>query len=190
MILYAHNFVHVISLSDKSKEPEAIICEEEQCILYSGDMDLERHLVAAGTVFRELLIWQTTDGQVLHRCKGHTGVIFDTKFLTWGHGLVLGSVSDDRSVRIWQDGQQKAEMYGHTSRIWKIAQLADQTGESQLLTVATVSEDATCKVWQVQMDKYAEVVTLRGHLGRNVRALSTKHKSIVTGGEDGAVKLW
>ena len=37
---------------------------------------------------------------------------------------------------------------------------------------------------------HAEVVTLSGHLGRNVRALSTRDKTIATGGEDGAVKLW
>lgn len=75
-------------------------------------------MVAAGTVFRVLLIWNLQTGAILHRLCGHTGVIFDTLFM---HNGAVASVSDDRTVRVWQNDKQVAEMYGHTSRIWKLA---------------------------------------------------------------------
>lgn len=85
--------------------------------------------------------------------RGHTGVIFDTLFLKLDDSesmssFCIGSVSDDRSVRVWSEKGQIAEMYGHTSRIWKLDQLAYKT-EGNPLHIVTSSEDATCKVWSV-----------------------------------------
>ena len=79
-------------------------------------------------------------------------------------------------------------MYGHTQRIWKLTQLA--TPEHQQLALASVSEDATCKVWSVGNKEQKEVTTLKGHIGKNVRALSAHGDLIATGGEDGSVKVW
>ena len=78
-------------------------------------------------------------------------------------------------------------MYGHTSRIWKLAQLQDNDGS---MVLASSSEDATCKIWKVNSDEQKEVTTLKGHIGRNVRALSTNGDLVATGGEDGSVKVW
>ena len=91
--------------------------------MYSGDIDLERDIVAAGTVFRVLLIWRLSSGEIIHRLEGHTGVIFDTVFLDRGMNdqeICVGSVSDDRTVRVWSNERQVAQMFGHTSRIWKL----------------------------------------------------------------------
>ena len=103
--------------------------------MYSGDIDLKKGLVAAGTVFRVLIVWRLENGQILHKLKGHTGVIFDTLFLESGNSqsesdICIGSVSDDRTVRIWRNENQVAEMYGHTSRIWKLAQLSSRKSGS------------------------------------------------------------
>ena len=58
--------------------------------------------------------------------------------------------------------------------------------------IASVSEDATCKIWEHGKDKPFE--TLKGHAGKNVRALATLSDEnldiIATGGEDGAIKIW
>ena len=84
-------------------------------MLYSGDIDIERGLVAAGTVFRMLLVWNSANGDILHKLKGHTGVIFDTYFLkAKEEGIYIGSVSDDRSVRVWKDDSQIAIFFGHS----------------------------------------------------------------------------
>ena len=90
-------------------------------MLYSGDIDTGRGLVAAGTVFRVLLVWNSVNGEILHKLKGHTGVIFDSYFLRSKNDEIwVGSVSDDRSVRIWKDESQIAIMFGHSSRVWKL----------------------------------------------------------------------
>ena len=57
--------------------------------------------------------------------------------------------------------------------------------------IASVSEDATCKLWD-SSDKPFD--TLKGHQGKNVRAIATFsdqiHDIVATGGEDGAIKIW
>lgn len=81
-------------------------------------------------------------------------------------------------------------MYGHTSRIWKIEQLEAGQG-SDALQIASVSEDATCKIWSVNPDgTHSELSTLKAHIGKNVRALSAAGDFLATGGEDASVKLW
>lgn len=61
--------------------------------------------------------------------------------------------------------------------------------------IASVSEDATCKLWSLKGDS-APFETLKGHTGMNVRAVATvsdEHDSldlVATGGEDGAIKIW
>ncbi len=110
--------------------------------------------MAAGTVFRTVLIWQLYPGEqhgdkspVLLKLEGHAGVIFDVRFLSNG---CVASVSDDRSLRLWKithvEGAYSympiAEYYGHRSRIWKLRELGYQG------LIVTASEDATCKIWE------------------------------------------
>ena len=191
-ILFAHNFVEMFALG--TQESKRVFCKEEECLLYSGDIDVRRGLVAAGTVFRVLLVWNSATGDILHKLKGHTGVIFDAYFLrAKTGGIFVGSVSDDRSVRVWKDDSQVAILFGHSSRIWKLAQIEGDTTEGQI-AIASVSEDATCRVWKVNTsgvgDESRELVNLRGHLGKNVRGVSALGDFLATGGEDGGVKVW
>ena len=133
---------------------------------------------------------------VLLKLEGHDGVIMDVKFLKKD---VVASVSDDRSLRIWRlfidddKYQQVGEFYGHRSRIWKIRELEYEG------MLVTVSEDTTCKVWEVPSDLFdskttkivnRSIETLKGHMGRNVRALACSGGLIATGGDDGAIKVW
>lgn len=100
------------------------------------------------------------------------------------------SVSDDRSIRVWAlEGNsyvQKEELYGHRSRVWSVRETYDM--------IASVSEDATCKLWVRGVGKPFE--TLKGHSGKNVRALAafndfeSQIDMLATGGEDGAIKIW
>ena len=64
-------------------------------------------MVAAGTVFRVLLLWRLDTGEILQRYRGHTGVIFDTLLLKSKdeNQVRIGSVSDDRTVRVWEGGE-------------------------------------------------------------------------------------
>jgi len=60
--------------------------------------------------------------------------------------IEIGSVSDDRSARIWrldesfQNYKQVFEYYGHRSRVWTLGETRD--------FIASASEDTTCKLWR------------------------------------------
>jgi len=176
----AHNFVEIWNLAAPSTMLKRQFCEEE-CILYSGDFCQSTRLVASGTVFRTVLIW-SIDSQGSHspvkiKLEGHDGVIFDVRFLRKD---LVASVSDDRSMRLWKLNldsctyAQLGEFYGHRSRIWKLREL-DYQG-----MIATVCEDATCKIWEVPGDIEEKphrgfnrsIETLKGHMGRNIRAIT------------------
>ncbi|KAH7404369.1 hypothetical protein KP509_15G022100 [Ceratopteris richardii] len=152
----------------------------ERCLLYclrfwgSNTHDL---LIAAGTIFNEIVIWDldiphsTTayeykfsrihgylEGSshlvsIKERLKGHEGSIFR---IAWSQdGKKIASVSDDRSVRVWNLEHwslplmnRQADMfalasvmYGHTARIW------DCHFDSKSLI--TVGEDCTYRVWTI-----------------------------------------
>ena len=77
-ILLAHNFAQTFNLDMPDSIVTETSCQEEPCILYSGDIDVEKNVVAAGTVFRVLLVWELSSGTILQKLLGHTGVIFDT----------------------------------------------------------------------------------------------------------------
>ena len=100
--LTAHNQVLVQPLEPVSDPPTKITCEEK-CILYSGIL-VGQGLVLAGTVFSEIVIWNSTgaesEAKVLHRLQGHEGVIFSVSFNA--DSKILGSTSDDRSTRLWK----------------------------------------------------------------------------------------
>ena len=59
-----------------------------------------------------------------------------------------------------------------------------------------MSEDATCKLWHKNQHNEKAFETLKGHSGKNVRALATFYSVdknidlIATGGEDGAIKVY
>lgn len=89
-------------------------------------------------------------------------------------------MSDDRSLRIWnQNGEQTKEFFGHRSRIWAV--------KETLNFYVTVSEDTTCRLWP---KKEGLPKTLKGHHGKNVRAIATLGDILATGGEDGAIKVY
>lgn len=203
--LYAHNWVEKFKASEGSQEKCEFVlrqfCEEE-CILYAGDIkavDEQRQVVVAGTVFRSILIWEVNNREadglerdtavVIHRLEGHTGVIFDVRFLRQSEDIV--SVSDDRSIRVWTPHEggysQSHEFYGHRSRVWAVRETKDM--------LASVSEDATCKLWRVGHETSGKPFeTLKGHSGKNVRAIATvsdeQSDLMATGGEDGAIKVY
>jgi hypothetical protein len=78
--LSAHN--KVIQLNESFHET-IIECEDENCILYSGKLVGDKSIVLGGTVFRQVVIWSysgVNQGRVLHRLKGHEGVIFSVDY--------------------------------------------------------------------------------------------------------------
>lgn len=140
-ILFSRNNLHQFhTLTGNFRN---IFCEE-RCILYGGHLTREKSgeiLVFSCTVFQEILLWkvdskiENSDAPVLHRLKGHKGVIFSV-FYDPKHKLIT-STSDDRTIRLWRitengDNRVSGEidwknveislittMFGHTARVWR-----------------------------------------------------------------------
>ncbi|XP_078668527.1 tRNA (34-2'-O)-methyltransferase regulator WDR6-like [Branchiostoma floridae x Branchiostoma belcheri] len=181
---------------------------QEKCILYCAHFigsswpDL---VLAAGTVFREVVLWKPFGQEedqdcvsVLQRITGHQGVIFSVCY----HPPTgrLCTASDDRSVRLWQVAgpQQQVldtrkdmgtvgqfelvlEVYGHGSRVWDVQLTQDY--------IISVGEDAQCIVWNM----HGEIVkAFRGHRGNSIwsLAVSKQLQLVATGGGDTSIRLW
>ncbi|XP_035672898.1 WD repeat-containing protein 6-like isoform X1 [Branchiostoma floridae] len=202
-----HNTV-VLWDAEAQRSIREVHCQEK-CILYCAHFigtswsDL---VLAAGTVFREVVLWKPCDQKehqdcvsVLQRISGHQGVIFSVCY----HPPTgrLCTASDDRSVRLWQvAGLQQGldtgtavglptawqfelvfEVYGHGSRVWDVQLTQDY--------VISVGEDAQCIVWNMR----GEIIkTFRGHKGNSIWSLAVSEQQglVATGGGDTSTRLW
>ncbi|KAJ3364345.1 WD repeat-containing protein 6 [Allomyces arbusculus] len=198
VLVTAHNWVEIYPSID-ARRPDATLQCSERCILYSATIvgdSLDSLVIASGTVFNQVLLWrpngpQDADGavQVDKALVGHEGVIFHVAFST--DGRHVSSVSDDRSIRIWDTatGTQVRALFGHTARVW-MSVLLDKM-------VVSVSEDCTCRVWTWGAGDGDEsgdecVAVWDGHVGKNVWcvAVDPERRTVVTGGNDGGIRVW
>ncbi|XP_043272802.1 WD repeat-containing protein 6 [Venturia canescens] len=201
-ILFAHNSLKFYEKN--SKKAHTLQCQE-QCILYGGSLLAKREetIVFSGTVFQEILIWQAKNNlqysnniAVLHRLKGHKGVIFSVSY-----DLALRTItstSDDRTVRLWKIEKQKFEdgneinwnnckidltttMYGHTARVWRSIIREKK--------VISIGEDSLMCIWSLDGELLDKIEI---HNGSEIWSIdvSENNENIFTGGADGAVNVW
>lgn len=149
-------------------------------ILYSGNLSWDESnsiLVAAGTVFGEIVIWrysitpqeQQPHCNVLFVFSGHEGSIFGVNIspiftLETGESLrLLASCSDDRTIRVW-DITDPRDVSSHTRDGYQKKMLAvRETGfGDQMQEVSQEGASARClatamghisRIWQVEFPK-------------------------------------
>ncbi len=136
----------------------------------------------------------------LHRLKGHLGSIFSVHFSTCGQ--YIASTSDDRTVRLFHLQPDEATSqtewkliwtgWGHTARVFDVsfAYPSHAPGDkSPHPTLVSAGEDSTARIWSPLQTR--EVThPLRGHDCEAVWTVDVCDDIIVTGGNDGCVKLW
>ncbi|CAI5733471.1 unnamed protein product [Peronospora destructor] len=209
----AHNFVQIWDpvTSDILRSIQCV----DRCILYAlafHGRSLDDLVVASGTVFQQILLWNPMENafkgvnaavEPVQRLHAHDGVIFK---LAWSSDArSLASVSDDRTVQLWSNNvnikvdllhlprtSNRDELlqcrYSPVFRAWgHSARIWDVSFWER--GVVTASEDGLSKLWDLEGNCLA---TLQGHMGKNVWrvAVLPSQKMIATGGGDGAVKLW
>lgn len=113
VLVTAHNTVLQARSVESGKATSTEFASPSRSILYSADIIWEspsQILVAAGTVFGEIIVWQcSTSGgsQILFTFSGHDGSIFGVDIsppIVRSNGTVsrmLASCSDDRTIRVW-----------------------------------------------------------------------------------------
>ncbi|CAC5398690.1 unnamed protein product [Mytilus coruscus] len=205
----AHNTI--VKWDSNNDQIMDIVQCEENSILYCARFitsSWENLILAAGTVTNQVLLWSpyTTRNSsglctVMHRFKGHQGVIFSVRYNTQRQQIC--SVSDDRSIRIWQltfpnkvtmaiddldiedwTGCQSTPLhvlYGHSARVWDINLLSN--------VMISIGEDSLCCVWNYS----GEVIQkFKGHKGKSIWSLAAdkKEQFFVTGGGDTSIRMW
>ena len=223
---FSHNFVEIWSLDGAAGGgptcTSRVKCQDHS-ILYSLTFfgsSRSTLVLAAGTVFNQILLWDPTSsssdaGTVRQRLVGHNGVIFH---IDWDQdGTSIASVSDDRTIRLWQikhelitkadntsaealkqailhpsSFQEAWASFGHGARVWQcqfFKCVNPQLAPLQGKGIITSAEDASCMIW----DRSGKSRTkLNGHALKNVWCSTISNDGLLaaTGGSDGSIKLW
>lgn len=115
---------------------------------------------------------------------GHEGEVFSTKFSP--DGKAVASASFDRQIYLWStqgDCNNYASLIGHAGAILDIHWNADG---DRLLSAST---DKTCAVWDANAG--TRIRRLRGHTSFVNSCCPAKDEPlVVTGSDDGTIKLW
>ncbi|XP_046542365.1 WD repeat-containing protein 6-like [Haliotis rubra] len=204
-VTVAHNVILLWDIASRMLL-ERVDCTEK-CILYCAhfiNSSWPTLVLAAGTVFNQVIIWsphrtRNDHGQreVIHRLKGHQGVIFSIDYNP--KSSILASVSDDRTIRLWKltfpsesldpsvsawcgmESSPLLTLYGHSARVWDIELLAE--------IFVSIGEDATCIVWD-----YAGNILhkFKGHKEKSIWSLACDKSGnfVVSGGGDASIRMW
>jgi len=193
IIGYAHNFIESYKLIKRPDstliwEKQYKIMTTEKCMLYCMSLFPEKSLVACGTVFTDILIWNyekidEKPTKLLFRLKGHNGILFK---ILWINSELLASGSDDRTIKLWKLNGEKSEciasLYGHSARIWDLAYIP----ESNVLI--SVGEDSACILWDITQKMQLNKV--HGVSGKDLWRVCTGNGIIAAGSNDSSIQLF
>ena len=171
--------------------------------LYSGHvacLDSDCVLIAAGTVFGEILLWSAqlpkklsrsnegsvSRGRLLHTFLGHEGSIFGVRLLdssldvdNGGRNHLLASCSDDRTVRLWN-----------------ISKFVGNSSDPDINVERSIfrSSNSQSPTMECRADIDYSVATARGHVSRiwSLSRVPATLNSIrlFSFGEDATSRLW
>ena len=65
-----------------------------------NDTELQHKIIASGTIYNQILLWNPKNGSIKASLDGHQGVIFNIDFCS--KNSMIFSVSDDRSINVWK----------------------------------------------------------------------------------------
>ena len=90
---------------------------------------------------RDVLVFDTTSGDLIHRLSGHTGLVYAMAFRPDGRYLATGA--DDRSIRFWdtRDFGEVVALRGHRDHVQTL--LWSRDGER----LYSASGDYTVRLW-------------------------------------------
>ncbi len=141
-------------------------------------------LLASASWDKTARVWELNSGREIHKLTGHTDVVGAVAFSADGRTLASGGW--DKSIKIWDvaSGQLRHTLRGHEERL---ADLAFSPTDNNFL--ASAGWDATIRFWQCATGTESGV--WRGHADKvKALAFSPDGKSLASGGDDEAIRVW
>lgn len=140
--------------------------------------------IATAGMDNSILIWANPPAAMPAKTlAGHTRWVRDLAYSPDGTRLV--SVSDDRSVRVWNlaDGKVLHTLTGHTDWIVGLAVRADGR------YAATAGYDRTIRLWDLDRGAQVKEFSTKGHIVTDI-AWSADGLTLITTGLDRLVRVW
>ena len=138
--------------------------------------------IVSGSVDMTVRVWEIDSGTCLTTLRGHIDAIGGVAVIPDGRHLVSGSW--DSTVRVWEidSGKCLVTFEGHTGNVSRVAVTPDGR------RIVSASWDKTVRVWEI--DSKNCLATLRGHTGAVRGVAVTPDGRIVSGSQDGTMRVW
>jgi len=175
--------------ADLSKSVFAETFGGVSCVAFSPD----DQLLATSDTSGEVQIWEIASGKQLQAFKADTAWTWavayapSAGYFNSSDGYLLTTAGDDYTVKLWdvKTGKCLQLLKGHTSTVNAIA--VHPTGQ----VLASCTQDATIRLWQLSTIAQPLLRVLEGHQGRVWSvAFSPNSNTLVSGAEDQTLKLW
>jgi WD40 repeat protein/serine/threonine protein kinase len=154
--------------------------------------------VALGHYDGTVTVWRAASDWETRTLKAHTGKLRSMALTPDGKRLVTGGDGEDSLVKIWDavSGQELLKLPGHTYRVTSIAVTADGK------RIATAGAEGTARLWDatdgrqvLRIDVDTGVINATTKPCDDLKgvcsvAVTPDGRRIVTGSEDGSVKIW
>lgn len=140
-----HKFSHSIAKADE--EGQEKIDSGVESVGFSSNT---YKWVASGGMDKELKVWDLSSGSCRVSCKHNGGVVS----LLWHNTLpFVCSTALDGLVRIWdaRNGSCNFILSGHTRFVTNLDLLSTKEEEREKITIVSVSDDHTAKVFTVNL---------------------------------------